>query len=105
MGVDVLIKRGEDLGLLTSRRARSLYIQWSSHGWRTKEPVNVIDEVPVLLGQALQRAHGRAYAMKASHVTGVSADLIRLWVGPAVDPPADDDLPSNVLRLPGPTGS
>ncbi|MDB5243914.1 MAG: ImmA/IrrE family metallo-endopeptidase [Spirosoma sp.] len=105
MGVDVLIKRGEDLGLLTSKRARSLYIQWSSHGWRTKEPVNVIDEVPVLLGQALQRAHGRAYAMKASHITGVSADLIRLWVGPAVDPPADDDLPSNVLRLPGPTGS
>ena len=67
MSVDVLIKRGEDLGLLTSKRARSLYIQWSSHGWRTSEPVNVIDEVPVLLGQALQRAHGRAYAMKASH--------------------------------------
>lgn len=101
LAVDVLIKRGEDLGLLSSKRARSLYIQWSSHGWRTHEPIAVIDEVPVLLGQALQRAHGRSYAMKASHLTGVSADLIRLWVGPAVDAAADDDRASNVIPLRG----
>jgi hypothetical protein len=61
----------------------------------------VIDDVPVLLGQALQRAHGRSYAMKASHLTGVSTDLIRMWVGPAVDPEADDDRASNVIHLRG----
>ena len=61
----------------------------------------MIDEVPVLLGQALQRAHGRSYAMKASHRTGVSADLIRLWIGPALDEVADEDPVSNVIRLPG----
>lgn len=99
LAVDVLIKRGEELGLIDRSRAKSLYIQWSSHGWRTNEPVAVIDEVPVLLGQALQRAHGRSYAMKASHLTGVSADLIRLWVGPAVDPPFEEETSTNVVSF------
>jgi Zn-dependent peptidase ImmA (M78 family) len=81
LSVGALIHRAQDLEIISNDRARSLYIQWSSNGWRTNEPVSVADERPLLLGQAMSKAYGRSYAARASHVLGVPAELITRWVG------------------------
>ncbi|KQV62992.1 hypothetical protein ASC64_18135 [Nocardioides sp. Root122] len=80
-GVEVkgLIHRAGELGIVTSERARSLYIQWSSSGWRTDEPVQVPEERPLLLTQALKKAEGKSYAARLSHTLGVPAPLITHW--------------------------
>lgn len=80
-GVEVrgLIHRAKDLKVITPERERSLYIQWSSSGWRTSEPVGVANERPLLLAQALEKAVGRNYAAKLSHAIGVPAQLITHW--------------------------
>ena len=96
MSVSALIHRAEDLGVITGQRARSLYIQWSSQGWRTNEPVPVADERPLLLGQALKRSRGNSYAAKASYELGVPAELITGWVGA---PDRSDDDVASVLPL------
>lgn len=100
LSVGAIIHRGHDLNLVSDRRAKSLYIQWSSAGWRKDgaEPVPVADERPLLLDQALRRTYGRSYIAKASHDTGVSAHLITTWVegSNATD---GDDL-AEVVQLP-----
>lgn len=80
-GVEVrgLIHRAKDLKIITADRERSLYIQWSSSGWRSNEPVAVADERPLLLAQALQKAEGKNYAARLSHTIGVPAHLISHW--------------------------
>jgi Zn-dependent peptidase ImmA (M78 family)/DNA-binding XRE family transcriptional regulator len=80
-GVEVrgLIHRAKDLKVITPDRERSLYIQWSSSGWRTSEPVPVADERPLLLAQALRAAEGKNYAARLSHTIGVPAQLISHW--------------------------
>jgi Zn-dependent peptidase ImmA (M78 family)/transcriptional regulator with XRE-family HTH domain len=96
ISVGALIHRADDLDLVPHQRARSLYIQWSSQGWRTNEPVAVADERPLLLGQALERSHGASYAAKASHDLGVPAELISRWVG---SPARDDGQVAQVVSL------
>lgn len=80
-GIEVkgLIHRAKDLRIITPDREKSLYIQWSSNGWRDNEPVAVPDERPLLLAQALRRADGRNYAARVSHTIGVPAALISHW--------------------------
>ena len=60
-GVEVkgLIHRAGELGIVTRDRERSLYIQWSSSGWRNNEPVQVPEEQPLLLAQALRKSEGK----------------------------------------------
>lgn len=80
MSVGAQIHHSADLGIISKQRARSLYIQWSSQGWRTNEPVAVADERPLLLAQALHRSYGTSYAAKVSHELGVPAELVSTWV-------------------------
>lgn len=89
-GVEVrgLIHRAKDLKVISPDRERSLYIQWSSSGWRTAEPVAVAAERPLLLAQALQKAEGKSYAARLSHRIGVPAQLISHWTnGANIDQP------------------
>lgn len=99
-GVEVrgLIHRANDLRIIDKDRARSLYIQWSSSGWRAAEPVEIPDERPLLLGQALQKVHGRNYAARASHVIGVPAELTAHWTAANATTP-EVDRPDNVVSL------
>lgn len=80
-GVEVrgLIHRAKDLKVISPDRERSLYIQWSSAGWRENEPVPIPDERPLLLEQALRKSDGTSYAARLSHALGVPADLISHW--------------------------
>ena len=90
-GVEVrgLIHRAGDLAIITRDRERSLYIQWSSAGWRESEPVQVASEKPLLLTQALHQAEGNNYAARLSHTLGVPAPLITHWT--QTRPPVPND--------------
>lgn len=78
--VSALIQRAADLGVITTQRARSLYIQHSSLGWRHGEPVVVADEQPLLLRQAALRGIGTT-STEIAHATGVPEALIGHWTG------------------------
>jgi transcriptional regulator with XRE-family HTH domain len=94
VSVAALIRRGLDLGLISDQRYRSLNIQLSSQGWKRNEPVDVADEKPLLIRQALSKAFGAQPFAKASHALGMSPEWIRRWTN------SDDDrdtVPGNVV--------
>ena len=101
-GIEVkgLIHRAGELGIITRDRERSLYIQWSSSGWRDNEPVQVPHEQPLLLAQALRKSHGKNFAARLSNSLGVPAPLITHWTTTAA-PAGDDPEPvdTNVIPL------
>lgn len=89
--VGAIIKRGRDLGLISADRERSLFIQWSSQGWRKNEPVEVATEKPLLLSQALTEVYGSDRSHAAREL-GLPASLLGQWaqdsdwnVGPRED--------------------
>lgn len=77
--VDMIVKRGEELGLLDAHRAKSLYIQRSSSGWSRDEPVEVANETPILLKQGLHKSYGPNPAAAAASEVGTAAAWIRRW--------------------------
>lgn len=99
LSVGSIIHRAHDLNLISDRRSKSLYIQWSSAGWRGNgEPVPVASERPLLLDQALRQSYGRNYIAKASHRTGVPAQLISSWVEASGN--AENDEVAEVVEFP-----
>jgi len=97
ISVGAITRRARDLGMISSHRYRSLSIQLSSAGWRTNEPVDVADEKPLLLGQALRKAFGNQAVARASHVVGSDPEWILRWThgGDAEAPPC----PTNVIDI------
>lgn len=87
--VDVIIKRGAELGLIDEHRARSLYIQRSSAGWTRDEPVEVADERPLLFRQGLVKNYGPDPVAQAAHEVGTGADWIRRWAAIEQAPQVD----------------
>lgn len=80
VSVAAIVKRASDLGVITPQRARSLYIQMSSQGWRTNEPVAVAPERHLLLGQAAQ--HGiSANGREVARVAGTPFQRTYQWTG------------------------
>lgn len=80
VSVGALVKRAESLGIITKTRARSLYIQMSSQGWRYNEPVPVAAERPLLIQQATTRAFGKDPEVVARS-TGAPFRLVAHWMG------------------------
>lgn len=79
ISVPAVIRRAKDLGVISKDRYRSLSIQLSSQGWRTNEPVEVADEKPLLVTQALQKVYGSQPIARASHDIGVAPEWIHRW--------------------------
>lgn len=80
LSVAAIVKRASDLDIITPQRARSLYIQMSSQGWRANEPVAVAPERHLLLGQAAEygiSADGRVVA----RVAGTPFERTYQWTG------------------------
>lgn len=78
ISVAAIIKRASDLRVISPERARSLFIQHSSQGWRRSEPVEVAGEEPLLMSQAVRRGLGDDVTVVAAE-TGVSESLIAHW--------------------------
>jgi Zn-dependent peptidase ImmA (M78 family)/transcriptional regulator with XRE-family HTH domain len=85
ISVPAIIRRARDLGFISSERYRSLSIQLSSQGWRTNEPVEVADEKPLLLSQALRKVYGNQAVARASHDVGAAPEWIRRWTHSIVE--------------------
>lgn len=85
LSVGAIIMRARDIGAISSDRARSLQIQLSSLGWRDPdvEPIQVADEKPLLLKQALERAT-RLDGPALAEYTGLPPQLVRHWA--RIDP-------------------
>jgi Zn-dependent peptidase ImmA (M78 family)/transcriptional regulator with XRE-family HTH domain len=102
ISVGAIIVRARDLGAISAERARSLQIQLAAQRWRYDEPVNVPDERPLLLGQALARAYGAHYASRAAEHVGVRVDWVRRWTH--AEPASEPEVPaaseaSNIIDL------
>jgi Zn-dependent peptidase ImmA (M78 family)/DNA-binding XRE family transcriptional regulator len=81
VAVKFLIHRYEELHLIDSDRATSLYRQHSSRGWARDEPVIVPHERAVWFEQALARAvPGPDPAQAAGRLVGLDRDLIDRWL-------------------------
>ncbi|MGW6697245.1 helix-turn-helix domain-containing protein [Nocardia sp. NPDC055049] len=79
ISVGAITRRARDLSVISSQRYRSLAIQLSSQGWRTDEPVEVADEKPLLVSQALSQVYGSQPNARASHVLGLAPAWIHRW--------------------------
>lgn len=97
ISVPAIIRRARDLGVISSDRYRSLSIQLSAQGWRTNEPVEVSDEKPILLYQALQKVYGSQPVARTSHDIGVAPEWILRWTHSTKD--STPVAPTNVINL------
>lgn len=79
ISVGAIIIRARNLRVISADRARSLQIQLSAQGWRNEEPVQVADERPLLLRQALHKAYGSQPVAKAAHDVGIQPEWINRW--------------------------
>lgn len=80
MTVHAIVMHAKRLGIVSPTRARSLYIQMSSMGWRKDEPVQIANEKPLLMWQAASRVWPGSTVTETSEELGVSVDLVRLWL-------------------------
>lgn len=72
-----LIMRASTLGLIDERRKRSLFVQLSRRGWRTKEPISIPPERPRLLRQVVEAKYGDPPDLVAlSREVGLPIDLL-----------------------------
>ena len=85
ISVAAVIKRASDLRAISPHRARSLFIQHSSQGWRRSEPVEVAAEEPLLMSQAVRRGLG-SDVRAVSNTTGVRESLLAHWTDLEGDP-------------------
>lgn len=77
VSMQALIMRASALGLIDDRRKRSLFVQLSRRGWRTKEPITIPPERPRLLRQVVEAKYGDPPNMAAlSRDVGLPIDLL-----------------------------
>ena len=83
ISVPGILRRARDLGIISAARYRSLSIQVSSMGWRDNraEPVEVPNERPTMLRQAIVKVGGREPAFYAAHRWGVRPTDVQRWLG------------------------
>jgi len=89
ISVAATIVRAKDLGVISTDRARSLQIQLAAQRWRYNEPVEVPDEQPLLLRQALGKVYGAQSTAKAANDVGVQPEWVTRWAHakPTIEPP------------------
>lgn len=95
VSIAALITRAKDLDLISDSRAKSLWIQLSSKGWRKQEPVVVGNEEPRLLWHLLVAKFGAEPYMKATHKLGMRPDLLREWIPEGPRRPSPISRPDN----------
>jgi len=91
VGVDAIVMRAKKLGVISSDRARSLFIQLSARGWRKQEPVEVAQERPLLFGQSVERAVGLTQDA-VEDFTALPAPIVFPWLGRDPEPEPVVDL-------------
>jgi Zn-dependent peptidase ImmA (M78 family) len=68
MSMQALIRRGQDLGIITDGQSADLYTQLSAKGWRKREPVEIPEERPRLVRQLTELAYGNNWSALADEL-------------------------------------
>ena len=76
MSMQALIRRGQDLGIITDQQSADLYTQLSAKGWRKSEPVEIPEEKPRLVRQLAELAYGDNWSALADEL-GFKRDFLQ----------------------------
>jgi len=76
MSMQALIRRGQDLGIITDQQSADLYTQLSAKGWRKREPLEIPEEKPRLVRQLTELAYGNNWSTLADEL-GFKRDFLQ----------------------------
>lgn len=75
VAMSALVRRAKDLGSITDSRYKSLSIQMSQKGWRTREPVEIERDEPRFLRQVIEAQLANGYTIdELAKVAGLTTD-------------------------------
>ena len=87
VAIKALVVRFQQLGIIGSDQATSLYKQISKRGWNKAEPVAVTPEQPIWLERALEQ---RATVDQAASVVGLDGRIVAGWIDwSAIEPSSE----------------
>ncbi len=80
VSIQALIRRAYDLGIISERQYRYLFMQLSSKGWRTTEPIPIVPEKPRLLKKMAEVLYGSPMPIEriAADVNMLPAEVSRV---------------------------
>jgi Zn-dependent peptidase ImmA (M78 family)/transcriptional regulator with XRE-family HTH domain len=64
VSIQALVRRAYDLGVISERQYRYLFMQISSKGWRTEEPIPIAPEKPRLLKKMAEVLYGSSLPLE-----------------------------------------
>ena len=73
VSMQMLIRRARDLGCITERRYRYLFMQIGKRGWRKAEPVDIPTEQPRLYRQMAEMIYGTENKSQLGVESGISS--------------------------------
>lgn len=95
VAMSALIRRTKDLGYITDGRYKSLSVQMSQKGWRTREPVQIERDRPRFLDQVIDARLASGYTVEElAEVAGLTADEFQRLYRPAPGPRRLSAVPS-----------
>ena len=80
VSIQALVRRAYDLNIVSERQYRYLFMQLSSKGWRTVEPVPILPEKPQLLKKMAEVLYGQPTPMEkiAADADMLSSEVARI---------------------------
>jgi Zn-dependent peptidase ImmA (M78 family)/transcriptional regulator with XRE-family HTH domain len=96
VAMSAIIRRAKDLGYITEGRYKSLSVQMSQKGWRTREPIEIDHDEPRFLRQVIEAQIANGYtAAELAKVAGLTADeFTRLYLPDSPGPRRLSAVPS-----------
>ncbi len=87
VAMSALIRRAKDLGFITEGRYKSLSVQMSQKGWRTREPVQIERDRPRFLDQVIKARLASGYTVdELAQVAGLAPDEFARLYSPDTGP-------------------
>jgi Zn-dependent peptidase ImmA (M78 family)/transcriptional regulator with XRE-family HTH domain len=102
VSIQALIRRAYDLNVISERQYRYLFMQLSSKGWRTTEPVPLAPEKPRLLRKMAEVLYGSSIPTDrvAADANMLPAEVDRILNLYAQAEKRSDKVPSRVVQFP-----
>ena len=105
VSIQALVRRAYDLGVISERQYRYLFMQISSKGWRTEEPIPIAPEKPRLLKKMAEVLYGASLPLDR---IAVAADMLPAEVSRILDLYADAErqpqrAKSRIVSFPAPS--
>ena len=107
VSIQALVRRAYNLGVISERQYRYLFMQISSKGWRTAEPIPIAAEKPRLLKKMAEVLYGSSLPLEriAADADMLPAEVSRildLYAGAEKRPRSAE---SRIVSFPSPSGA